>query len=155
MMLELKNGKYEDKYIGIYGISIKDDSVLLIKKKNGPYDGQLDLPGGGMKFRERPEDALMREFKEEVGVSITDYKLFDVDSVNPDWYWKDTLVQTHHTGVFYIVNAFEGDIKHEVEIDEENDDSLGADYYPIKDLTKDKISLITILVLEKLGYEIK
>ena len=51
----------EDKHIGIYGLSIKDDKILLIKKKTGPYDGKLDLPGGTIEFCERPSEALKRE----------------------------------------------------------------------------------------------
>ena len=144
----------EDKHIGVYGLSIKDDKILLIKKKTGPYDGKLDLPGGGMKFRERPEDALVREFKEEVGVTVTDYKLFDVDSVNPDWVWDGKNVKGFHIGVFYIINDFDGDIKSIIEVDDVNDDSLGAEYYEISNLTKNDLSLITILELEKLGYKI-
>lgn len=31
---------------------------------------------------------------------------------------------------------------------------MGAEFYPIKDLTKDKLSAIAILELEKLGYKI-
>ena len=145
----------EDKHIGIYGLSIKDDSILLIKKKTGPYDGKLDLPGGGMRFRERPEDALIREFKEEAGVTVMDYELFDVDSVNPDWTWENTPVKTHHIGVFYLITDYEGQIKTKVEIDNENDDSLGANYYKISELKEEDLSLIAKLELEKLGYELR
>ena len=34
------------KQLGAYALILKDDKILLIKKKTGPYYGKLDLPGG-------------------------------------------------------------------------------------------------------------
>ena len=145
----------EYKQLGAYGLIIKDDKILLIKKNGGPYDGKLDLPGGTIEFCERPEDALKRELIEEVGIKIKDYKLFDADSVSFEWQFKENvLVKVHHTGIFYQVFNYDNEIKQNVKIDEVNDDSLGAEFYEIKDLTKDSLSAIAILELEKLGYEI-
>lgn len=39
------------------------------EKKYGPY--VWNLPGGGIKFGETPEEALIREMKEEIGAEIT------------------------------------------------------------------------------------
>ncbi len=36
----------EFKQLGAYGLVIKNDTILLVKKFGGPYDGKLDLPGG-------------------------------------------------------------------------------------------------------------
>mgnify|MGYP003295650759 CR=1 FL=1 len=58
----------EYKQLGSYGLIIKNDKILLIKKSGGPYDGKLDLPGGTIEFCETPEEALIRELKEEVGI---------------------------------------------------------------------------------------
>lgn len=145
----------EDKHIGVYGLVINDNKILLIKKKTGPYDGKLDLPGGGFRFGERPIETLKREIKEEVGINVIDCELFDTDSVRADWIWNDTPVKTHHIGIFYKVNSYENEIKKEVEITEINDDSMGADFYDINSLSKDNLSLIAIIELEKLGYELK
>ena len=146
----------EYKQLGAYGIIIKDDNILLIKKCSGPYDGKLDLPGGTIKFGERPEVALKREMQEEVGIIINDYKIFDADSVSfPCQYKEDVLVKVHHTGIFYQIFNYENDIKKEIKIDEVNDDSLGADYYDITKLNKNELSQIAIIELEKLGYKLK
>lgn len=146
----------EYKQLGAYGLVLKDGKILLIKKFSGPYDGKLDLPGGTIEFCERPEDALKRELMEEVGIEVVDYKLYDADSVSFKWQFKeDVLVKVHHTGIFFKVNDFKNEIKKTVEVDEINDDSLGADFYKIDELSKDKLSAIALLELEKLGYNIK
>lgn len=144
----------EYKQLGAYGIVISDDRILLIKKNGGPYDGKLDLPGGTIEFNEKPSNALIREFKEEVGIDIKDYELFDVDSVSFEWEFKDMLINVYHIGIFYKVINYDNEIKKDVSIDEVNDDSLGADFYEISKLKKDNLSEIAILELEKLGFNL-
>ena len=144
----------EYKQLGAYGIIISDDRILLIKKNGGPYDGKLDLPGGTILFNEKPSNALIREFKEEVGIDIKDYELFDADSVSFKWEFKDMLINVYHIGIFYKVINYDNDIKKDVSIDEVNDDSLGADFYEISKLKKDILSEIAILELEKLGFNL-
>lgn len=88
------------KHLGAYGILIKNEKILLIRKNGGPYDGKLDLPGGTIEFGEKPELALIREFREEVGIDIIKYELIDADSVN-----------VHHIGVFYKIINYHNKIK--------------------------------------------
>ena len=141
------------KQLGTYGLIISQEKILLIKKNGGPYHGKLDLPGGTIEFGERPEEALKRELMEEVGIEVNEYELFDADSVSFDWQFKeDIIVKVHHTGIFFKINDYKNDIKKLVEIDEQNDDSLGAEFYDIGSLSKEQLSAIAILELEKLGY---
>ena len=53
-MVDLK----EHKHLGCYGLLMEGNKILLIKKKTGPYDGLLDLPGGSLDFGETPEATL-------------------------------------------------------------------------------------------------
>lgn len=146
----------EYKQFGAYGIIVENDSILLIKKSGGPYDGKLDLPGGTIEFCETPMDALKREMNEEVGIEVEKYDLFDANSVTFDWQFKeDVLVKVHHVGIFYKILDYRGAVKKQIAIDKVNDDSLGAEFYEINGLEKKDLSAIAILELEKLGYTIK
>ena len=65
--------------------------------------------------------------------------------------WQVQHFQVHS----YFVLNYKNEIKKELEVDEVNDDSLGADFYEIDKLSKDELSSIAILELEKLGYKLK
>ena len=111
---------------------------------------------------ERYKGALLRhlyasetkEFDEETGLAITDYSLFDVDSVNFLYKENDKSIMVHHVGIFYKILGYDNDIKENISVDLVNDDSLGAGFYKISSLRKKDLSKIAILELEKLGYEL-
>lgn len=142
-------------HLGAYGLILKDNKILLIKKANGPYKDKLDLPGGTIEFSERPNETLIRELKEEVGIDVTNFSLFDSDSVLIEWEHKGELQQIHHIGIFYKIEKYKNEIINNMDINEINDDSLGAEFYEINSLSKEKLSKIAILELEKLGYQLK
>ena len=51
--------------------------VLLLKNKHGYWD----LPGGHIEFGETPEECLLRETKEEIGVKAKVLKLLTIQTV--------------------------------------------------------------------------
>lgn len=96
---------------------------------------------------------MKRELLEEISIEVTDYELFDANSITFPWNYKEDKILNHqHIGRFYKVNNYNDEIQKEVEIDNQNDNSLGADFYDIESLKKEELSYITILELEKLGY---
>jgi len=56
--------------IGVYGVVRERHNILVVVQAKGPYVGRFDLPGGGIEFGETIEDALHREFLEEIGMDF-------------------------------------------------------------------------------------
>lgn len=138
-------------HVGVYGVVINDDKIVLIKKARGGYKGKLDLPGGGIEHFEVPNETLIRELIEEVGVMATEYNLLDVTAVNIKWEMeKDLWENLHHVGILYNVCINSKDVKK----DADGLDSNGADWYFIDDLSKDNLTPFAIYGLEKMGYKL-
>jgi 8-oxo-dGTP diphosphatase len=84
--------------IGSYGIVVQSSKLLTVYKKTGPYQGLWDLPGGKIEFGETPEEALLRELKEEVAMQPLEMELVSSASFcNQDF---------HHLGFIYLVKAY-------------------------------------------------
>lgn len=145
----------QSKHLGVYGLIIQNDSIVLVKKVGGPYNGKLDLPGGTIEWGETPEQALIRELNEETGIQAIDYQLFDANSIVVEWSYKNELEKVHHVGIFYKVLTYRNELLKNINIDEKNDDSMGANYYKINNLRKSELSSIAILEIEKLGYRLE
>jgi 8-oxo-dGTP diphosphatase len=47
---------------------VKDNKILLLKRKNRPYQGYWGLPGGKLHLEESIEESGLREVKEETGL---------------------------------------------------------------------------------------
>lgn len=70
--------------IRVAGILVKDDQILLVRHEKDGKSYWL-IPGGGVDFGESAEQALIREFQEEVGLDIKVGKLVLVhDSIPPN-----------------------------------------------------------------------
>lgn len=118
-------------HIGAYGIVTNNKQIILIKKARGGYTGLLDLPGGGIEHTEKPEEALVREIMEEVGITINNYQLINILSNNITWKVREDLYEDlHHLGVIYLVK----DTNQNIKTDPDGIDSNGAMWYDVDDL---------------------
>ena len=93
----------------------------MYKKERGPYKNRFDLPGGNQKENEGLTETLVREFREETGYAIENYRNCRVYDV----FVEETNRTVHHIMVFYDVNVnFEQqDVVSEKLEDELNDSS--------------------------------
>ncbi len=128
----------EREHVGVYGINLTTEGqVLLILKGRGPYKGMYDLPGGKIEKNETREQALNREFEEEVGSKIISYIfLYEDLFVFPYISQSEGMVNFKHKGFFYTV-SLPDDIK--IKMSPDGFDSMGAIYVDIKDIIEDKV----------------
>lgn len=75
-------------------IITKNDQVLLMKRRNAHGDGIWSTVGGYLEYGELPEQCVIREAREEIGVIITDVTflaisndIFDVPEMHDVTIW--------------------------------------------------------------------
>lgn len=61
---------------GVYGIVFEEGKILVVRQQHTSTPNKLDLPGGGIEPGETIEDALRREFSEEVAMGFKSMQLF-------------------------------------------------------------------------------
>lgn len=60
--------------VGVAALIVRDERVLLAKRKGAHGAGSWAVPGGHLEYGETPEDCARRETREEVGVEITNLR---------------------------------------------------------------------------------
>ena len=111
---------YENPVPATCTVVLDRDKVLLVKRKVPPKAGFWCLPGGFMELGERPEQAALRELKEETGLTGTIEMLLGVTS-NPSAAYDTVLM------LGYLVRRISGNVR-------AGDDALAAAYFPIGNL---------------------
>ena len=112
---------YQSPSLTVDGILFKDSEILLVKRKNPPYQGMWALPGGFVEYGEKTEDAVVREVKEETGVECAISNLLGVYS-DPS---RDP--RGHTISIVYIMEYQKGTVKG-------GDDASEAAFHPLQSL---------------------
>lgn len=115
--------KPKSPILTVDGIFLKSGKVLLVKQAHFPFIGSWVIPGGHVEYGERVEEAIKREMKEELGVSVKIKKLFGVYS-NPK---RDP--RYHTASVVYLLEKGKGKIRL-------NEESSEFKYFSLKNLPK-------------------
>lgn len=86
-------------------VVIRDGRVLLTRRAEGQHlAGMWEFPGGKLEPRESPEEALVRECREECGIEVEVNEILDVTHHRyPD---KDVLL------LFYRCELGSGEVRH-------------------------------------------
>ncbi len=69
--------------ITVDAVILKENKIVLIKRKNAPFKEYYALPGGFVDYGEKTEDAVIREVEEETGLITKIERLVGVYSA-PD-----------------------------------------------------------------------
>ena len=137
-------------HIEVYGVYIKDNKLLGIRKERGPYKNRFDLPGRSQKEYESLTETLVREFQEETGYQIGDYsncRAYDV-------FVGEINRTVHHIMVFYDVdvNLNEQDAVLE-KLEDELNDSSGLYWIDLKELDISNASPLILKLKQELGND--
>lgn len=82
-----------------------EDTIVLVKRKYGPYKNHWAIPGGFVEVGESVEEAAVREASEETGLNIELVSMIGVYS-KPE---RDP--RGHVVTVAYIARPISGDLK--------------------------------------------
>lgn len=120
-------------HFGVYGVIIKNDKILLIKKARGPYTGLYDLPGGSQEIGETYQETLVREIDEETGLKVISATNERFRSIIFSDFTKASGEKgvLQHNAILYDVK-----IKGNIKTGGDERDSNGAVWVDIKDLNE-------------------
>jgi len=82
----------------VFLIALEGSKILAIKNDRG-----WDIPGGHIEGGETPEEALIREVKEEAGAVFSDVKLLAVIESDDTDRYKDKVMLAYTTRNFKLV----------------------------------------------------
>jgi 8-oxo-dGTP diphosphatase len=124
------------------GAIINKDKILLLKRNQYPYKDYWNMPGGKIEFGEFPEEAAVREAKEETGLDCGSEGLKGVAS---EIVYEDNIQKAHF--MIYVsklkpvhTNTVEG---HEGKLR----------WFEVNDLEKIKITPSDLLMLKEFVFK--
>src|SRR6516162_7664799 len=68
----------ERPVVGVGGVVIVDGRALLIRRGSEPLRGQWSIPGGTLELGESLENGVIRELKEETGLTVRIVEMIEV-----------------------------------------------------------------------------
>ena len=116
-------------------VLVQNNQVLLVKRKYEPKAGYWSLPAGFIEYDETPEQAAIRETKEETGITTRIHKLLGVTGTCDDHNSNIVLV-------IYEVKNISGSLK-------PGDDAIEAKYFQLDHLPENMAFSSHKIVLKK------
>ena len=136
-------------HVGVGVLLVRDNTLLLIKRKYNPDAGYWSIPGGHLDLGEKVQIAAERETYEETGFKVKVTKLAGI--IDKIMYDHDGKIEYHYVLLNYFVEQIEGDKKQAPVPD---DDALDARFVLFEQLKNYKltVSLIELLKQLKIGF---
>jgi 8-oxo-dGTP diphosphatase len=91
--------------VGVGGVIVDGEKVLIVKRAHEPRQGEWSLPGGMVELGETLVDALKRELKEETGLEV---EVGEVVEVFDRVHRRDGRIQYHFVIVDYLCRPIGG-----------------------------------------------
>ena len=96
---------YRSPKLTVDGVIIRENEILLIKRKNKPFKNMWALPGGFVEYNEKTEEAVIREVFEETGLKTNILEIVGVYS-DPS---RDP--RGHTISIVYFLKVIKGILK--------------------------------------------
>ena len=106
--------------IAVGGVIIRDNKILLTKRRDDPDKNKWAIPGGKLELNETLEEGLKREMKEETSLNVKIGKLLGIIEVINDSF--------HYVILDYECDIISGEI-------EANSDALDIGYFNLNGLS--------------------
>ena len=99
----------ERPVIGVGGVVLADEAIVLVKRSHEPLAGEWSLPGGALELGETLEAGIAREVFEETGLIVSVGPVIEVfDRIALD---DSRRVQYHFVLVDYLCRAVGGELR--------------------------------------------
>jgi len=136
-------------HIGVGVLLVRDNHLLLVKRKYNPDAGYWSIPGGHLDLGEKVEVSAVREAFEETGFKVKVSRLAGI--IDKIMYDNEGKIEYHYVLINYFVEQIEGD---EDQPPKAADDALEARFVPFEQLSTYNLteSLIELLKQLKIGY---
>jgi len=137
-------------HVGVGILLVRDNNLLLIRRKYNPDAGYWSIPGGHLDIGEEVEKAAEREGFEETGFKVKVTKLAGI--IDKIMYDSEMKIEYHYVLLNYFVEQIEGD-KNQAPV--ADDDALNAKFVPFNELKEYQLTLSLIKLLRqlKIGFE--
>ena len=121
-------------------IVFKKEHLVLIRRKNPPFQGEYALPGGFVDIGETVESACVREAKEETNIKVKIIKLIGV-------YSDPKRDPRGHT----VSIAFLCEPKTKKEVPKAQDDAADLDVVPLSKVPNLKLAFDHMIIIKDSG----
>jgi len=98
----------ETPLVGVGAIIIEEDRVVLVRRGHAPLAGKWSIPGGVLEVGETLRKAVVREVREETGLTIEPGELLGVfERVLPD---EQGRMKYHYVLIDFLCTRTDGEL---------------------------------------------
>ena len=136
-------------HVGVGILLVRNETLLLVKRKFDPDAGYWSIPGGHLELGERTEAAAEREGFEETGFKVKVSRLAGI--IDKIMYDEEGRIEYHYVLINYFVEQIDGNID---QVPIPDSDALDAEFVDFNKLKEYNLteSLIELLKQLKIGY---